>query len=185
MRHLNAAYRLKINTLVRSHIGIPIQSIIPMAFASNGVFHPSSLLFVDWFLCRGSHKPLLEPPALEKLKCLHAMTSAIVDSTASILSEHFVKFTHSLHHKSFPFVLSRGDAELTFARRGRRARSQLSTFGHSGAPPLVAAAGLSTYRPSDPLHPPIAAAVSSPSVNSRGPPRARVDYRELAAVGRR
>jgi len=48
-----------------------------------------------------------------------------------------------------------------------------------------AAAGLSTYRPSDPLHPPIAAAVSSPSVNSRGPPRARVDYRELAAVGRR
>lgn len=33
---------------------------------------------------------------------LHAMTSAIVDSTASILSEHFLKFTHSLHHESFP-----------------------------------------------------------------------------------
>jgi hypothetical protein len=128
MRHLNAAYRLKINTLVRSHIGIPLQSIIPMAFASNGVFHPSSLLFVDWFLCRGSHKPLLEPPALEKLKCLHAMTSAIVDSTASILSEHFVKFTHSLHHKSFPCVLSRGDAGLTFA-------AQLVILTHTPPPP--------------------------------------------------
>ena len=142
-----------INTLVRSHIGIPLQSIIPMAFASNGVFHPSSLLFVDWFLCRGAHKPLLEPPALEKLKCLHAMTSAIVDSTASILSEHFVKFIHSLHHKSFPFVLSQGDAEMTFSRRGRRARPHLSTVGHLGAPPFVASAGLSTHRPSDPLHP--------------------------------
>jgi hypothetical protein len=90
-----------------------------MAFASNGVFHPSALLFVDWFLCRGAQKPLMEPPAMEKLKCLHAMTSAIVDSTASLLSEHFLKFIHSLHHKSFPFVLSQGAAELTLRRYGR------------------------------------------------------------------
>jgi ribonuclease HI len=184
MCHLNTAYRLKIAALVRDHIGIPRQSIIPMAFASNGVFHPASLLFVDWFLCRGAHKPLMEPPAMEKLKCLHAMTSAIVDSTASLLSEHFLKFIHSLHHRSFPFVLSQGAAELTLMRHGRRARSNLAISGHFDVSPHVATAGPSTDRLPDSLLPSAVSAASSPSVNSRGTLRSRVNYKALATVGR-
>ena len=123
---------------------------------------------------------------MEKLKCLHAMTSAIVDSTASLLSEHFVKFIHSLHHKSFPFVLSQGAAELTSRPHGRGARSHVPNpvLGLPSVSSPVAVAGTSTNWLSD-LPPSLAAAAaSSPSVNSRGTPRARVDYRVLASVGR-
>jgi hypothetical protein len=103
MRRLNASYQLKISELVRDHIGFPRQSIIPIAFASNGVFHPSSLLFIDWFLCRGSRTPLAEPPSIEKLTVLHAMCSGISDSTSSLLSVHFSQFISHLHHQSvFP-----------------------------------------------------------------------------------
>ena len=91
-------------------------------------------MFVDWFLCRASQKPLTEPPSNEKLRMLHAMTSAIVDSTSSILSEHFFKFINHLHHLSFPYVLSQGAAELAASRRGKNARRQSSvgTLNDSG-----------------------------------------------------
>ncbi len=86
-----------------------------------------------------------------KLKCLHAMTSAIVDSAASLLSEHFLKFIHSLHHKSFkPFVLSQGAAELTLRRYGRGARSHLPNPGLLSVSFPVADAGTSTNWLSDP-----------------------------------
>ena len=125
-----------------------------MAFASNGVFHPTSLLFVDWFLCRASRQPLAEPPSNEKLKMLHAMTKAIVDSTASILSEHFSKFINQLHHASFPFVLSQGDAEVATARRGRGARHALSAGTLNGRTtdvqrPVAAFTGSNTHWPTD------------------------------------
>jgi hypothetical protein len=60
-----------------------------MAFSSNGVFHHSSLVFIDWFLCRASREPVKEPPAYEKLRVLHAMSASIVDQTATILTIHF------------------------------------------------------------------------------------------------
>ena len=52
-----------------------------MAFSSNGVFHPASLLFIDWFLCRASGVPVCEPHAIDKLRVLQAMmmSAAIVD----------------------------------------------------------------------------------------------------------
>ena len=192
MRHLNDAHRAKIAHLVRDHIGIPRQFIIPFAFASNGVFHPTALLFVDWFLCRASRKPLAEPPSNEKLKMLHAMTKAIVDSTASILSEHFSKFITQLHHASFPFVLSQGDAEVAATRRGRSARLSWSAGTLNGKTtdahrPVASFAGPNTHWPIAALHPLIPTPpVSSSSDSSRAPSRRRtaVDYRSLASVGR-
>ena len=193
MRHLNDAHRSKIAQLVRDHIGIPRQFIIPMAFASNGVFHPSALLFVDWFLCRASHNPLAEPPSNEKLKMLHAMTKAIVDSTSSILSEHFSKFITQLHHVSFPFVLSQGDAEVAAARRGRGARVAFPAGTLNGKtgdalPPVAPFTGLNTHWPFGAPHPfvPAPPLSSRSDESSRAPSRRRlaVDYRGLASVGR-
>ncbi len=70
MRHLEAAYQRKISVLVRDHVTIPRSRIIPMAFSSNGVIHPASSLFIDWFLCQASRVPVCEPPAIEMLKVL-------------------------------------------------------------------------------------------------------------------
>ena len=192
LKHLHASHRAKIAELVRDHIGIPRQSIIPIAFASNGVFHPSVLVFVDWFLCRASHKPLVEPPSNEKLKMLHAMTSAIVDSTSSILSEHFFKFINHLHHQSFPYVLSQGSAELAVQRRGKSLRRRLpvGTLNDSGGDTQLRFApntGSNTNWPSDPPH---SRALAMPPAPSSVPQRAlslrgnAVDYRALASVCR-
>lgn len=104
--HLNVSHRAKVTALIRDHEGIPKNSIIPMAFASNGVFHPAALAFIDWFLVRAARTPINEPPSIEKLKVLNAMSAAIVDQTASILTAHFSLFITSLHEKSFPMVLA-------------------------------------------------------------------------------
>jgi len=192
LKHLNASHRAKIAALIRDHIGIPRQSIIPIAFSSNGVFHPSVLVFVDWFLCRAAHKPLAEPPSNEKLRVFHAMTSAIVDSTASILSEHFFKFINHLHHQSFPFVLSQGSSELAASRRGKNARRRLrvGTLNDSSGdtqPRFAPDSGSNTHWPD---HPSLTQALVMPSSPSSVPQRAlslrgkAVDYRTLAAVGR-
>ncbi len=90
------------------------------AFAANGVFHPSSLVFIDWFLVRASHSPLSEPPSLENLQVLHAISSAIVDQTASILTTHFSKFTYAFYSREFPCVLPQGASTTVSSRRRLR-----------------------------------------------------------------
>jgi hypothetical protein len=117
MRHIEAAYQRKITVLVRDHVAIPPSHIIPMAFSSNGVIHPTSLLFIDWFLCQASRVPVCEPPAIEKLKVLQAMSSAIVDQSAAILTHHFSKFIHALHVIAFPSGLPPVQGYLGNARR--------------------------------------------------------------------
>ncbi len=117
MRHVEAAYQRKITDLVRDHVGVPRTSVIPIAFSSNCVFHPSSLLFIDFFLCRASAVPVSEPPAIEKLKVLQAMSSAIVDQSAAILTCHFSKFIHALHSSSFPLGLPPVQVPRRFGRR--------------------------------------------------------------------
>ena len=92
----------RFTALTRDHVGIPRSSIIPIAFSSNCVIHPASLLFIDFFLCRASRVPVSEPPAIEKLKVVQAMSSAIVDQSAAILTCHFSKFISSLHVSTFP-----------------------------------------------------------------------------------
>jgi hypothetical protein len=116
MRHIEAAYFRKITALTRDHVGIPRTSIIPIAFSSNCVIHPASLLFIDFFLCRASRVPVTEPPAIEKLKVVQAMSSAIVDQSAAILTCHFSKFIHSLHSSAFPLGLPLAQAPLKISR---------------------------------------------------------------------
>jgi hypothetical protein len=177
--------------LVRDHMGIPRQSVIPFAFASNGVFHPSSLLFVDWFLCRGSHVPLTEPPSIEKLKVLHAMCSGISDSTSSLLSEHFSRFISHLHHQSFPFVLSQGAEELAAKRRRRKAFTPFGAPGSFdwGSRPAVALPeshiSWSLARPSPGASSPAVARSHDCQVVVPARRVTTVDYRQLATVGRR
>ena len=77
---------------------------VPVVFAASGAFHPSSLVFIDWFLVRASHVPVSEPPFFEKLKVLQAISSAIVDQTASILATHFSKYIYDpaiVNHANF------------------------------------------------------------------------------------
>jgi hypothetical protein len=115
--NITAAYLAKINQYVRDHALLPRSSVIPIAFSSNGVFHPSSLVFIDWFLRRASREPVNEPPVFEKLKVLQAMSSAIVDQTATILRIHFSKFINELHLKAFPHVLAEGACASASSRR--------------------------------------------------------------------
>jgi hypothetical protein len=126
MDHLNRAHQAKISALVRDYGLIPRESVVPMAFASNGVFHPASLAFIDWFLCRASRVPISEPPSIEKLMVLQRMSSAIVDRTATIISSHFYNFITSLHEQSFPLVLAsaRQAPERLPGRRAHRVFSQ-------------------------------------------------------------
>jgi hypothetical protein len=116
MRHVEAAYFRKISALTRDHVGIPRTSIIPIAFSSNCVIHPASLLFIDFFLCRASRHPVTEPPAIEKLKVVQAMSSAIVDQSAAILTYHFSKFIHSLHASAFPLGLPSAQTSQRYSR---------------------------------------------------------------------
>ncbi len=102
MRHVEAAYQRKITSYVHDHVSFPVSHIIPIAFSSNGVFHSASLLFIDWFLCQASRVPVCEPPAIDKLRVLQAMSSAIVDQSAAILTCHFSKFIDALHVSAFP-----------------------------------------------------------------------------------
>lgn len=120
MSHINRAHRTKITEAARDHPTLPRSAIIPMVFASNGVFHPSSLVFLDWFLVRASHAPVSEPPSSEKLKVLQAISSAIVDQTASILTTHFAQYTHDSYARAFPCVLPRSVPDTTSSRRRKR-----------------------------------------------------------------
>jgi hypothetical protein len=145
--HLNASHRAKITALVRDHEGIPRTSIIPMAFASNGVFHPAALMFIDWFLVQAARTPINEPPAIEKLKVLNAMCAAIVDQTATILTSHFSQFITVLHNQSFPLVLASASQPLS-QRSSRRAlfpsqNAALSSLSQpvEPTPPIHAASG--------------------------------------------
>jgi hypothetical protein len=133
MTNINRAHRAKITEALRNHVHLPRSAIVPMAFAANGVFHPSSLVFIDWFLVRASHSPVSEPPSLEKLRVLQAISSAIVDQTASILTTHFSKFTYALHSREFPCVLSQGASTTVSSRRRLRrlGRCALSDTPHS------------------------------------------------------
>ena len=130
-----------------------------MAFASNGVFHPSALAFIDFFLCRASRVPVNEPPALEKLKVLQAMSCAIVDQTATILTSHFSTFTNALHARAFPLVLamSSRDNPRRPVRRPSRAscrNAALNSFSQSTEPALLFDAPENTSALGPPSTPP-------------------------------
>ena len=130
LRHLSRAHDGKINELVRSHIDIPRSSIIPFAFCSNGVIHHAALAFIDLFLCKASLIPINEPPSVEKMKVLHAISKAIVDQTATLISNHFSKFIHSLYNRSFPIA-----AALSSTPAPRRGLAWHAS--HSSAEPLT------------------------------------------------
>jgi hypothetical protein len=133
MLNINRAHRTKIMEATRDHPTLPRSAIIPMVFASNGVFHPSSLVFLDWFLVRASHAPVSEPPSFEKLRVLQAISSAIVDQTASILTTHFAKYTNDCYARAFPCILPRsGSAPDTTSSRRRHRR-----FGSVSRHPAV------------------------------------------------
>ncbi len=129
MRHVEAAYQRKITDYVHDHVSLPWSHVIPIAFSSNGVFHPASLLFIDWFLCQASRVPVSEPPAIEKLRVLQAMSSAIVDQSASILTCHFSKFINALHVSAFPMGVPSFQRAHKFARRVADRRSPSVALG--------------------------------------------------------
>jgi ribonuclease HI len=135
LRHLSRAHGEKINALVRSYINIPRSSIIPFAFSSNGVLHPAALAFVDWFLCKAARTPINEPPSIEKMKVLHAISKAIVDQTATLLTGHFSKFIHCLHNRTFP--INAALSSIPAPRRGYVCRSRQVSAG----PPSLTVSG--------------------------------------------
>jgi hypothetical protein len=158
MRHIEAAYQHKITNYVRDHVSFPVSHIIPIAFSSNGVFHPASLLFIDWFLCQASRVPVCEPPAIEKLRVLQAMSSAIVDQSAAILACHFSKFINALHVSAFPMGVPRLQHAHKLARRVADRRSPGLALGDTGGVlggALISCSQSSTPIPSDvPPNPP-------------------------------
>ena len=129
MRHIETAYQRKITNYVHDHVSFPLTHIIPIAFSSNGVFHPASLLFIDWFLCQASRVPVCEPPAIEKLRVLQAMSSAITDQSAALLTCHFSKFINALHVTAFPMGVPQLQHAHKLARRGAPRRSPSLALG--------------------------------------------------------
>jgi hypothetical protein len=116
LRHLSRAHTEKINELVRSHINISRSSIIPFAFSSDRVIHPAALAFIVLFLCKAARTPINVPPSVEKMKVLHAISKAIVDQTATLITGHFSKFIYSLYNRSF--TTAAAISSISAPRRG-------------------------------------------------------------------
>jgi hypothetical protein len=108
-----------------------------------------------------------EPPAIEKLKVLQAMSSAIVDQSAAILIGHFSKFIHALHVVAFPSGLPPVQSVRKNARRVALRRPVI------GAGADVSVADLNFCPQSSSLAPSLSASESLSSVIAASPSVAR------------
>jgi len=101
-KEVDQAHQKKVSELVRAHASVPPSKVIPFAFCASGYIHPATLLFIDRFLCTAASEPLSSAPSGEKLKFWHAVSGAIVEKTAHLLSAHFQRFVNTYHSTLFP-----------------------------------------------------------------------------------
>ncbi len=130
LNELNAAHAKKVAALLTCHSSLPRSNIVPFVFCANGLIHPSALVFLDWFLRTAPSVALVTAPSNEKLKFLHAISSAIAEKTASFLSVHFHRYISAHHTSLFPQFMHRipSSYSSTVRRRGRHRQSGLPSL---------------------------------------------------------
>ena len=102
LRDLNKAYNDKIRTYQDTHPTIPVSRIIPFVFTSNGILHPKTEEFMDWFICSAASQQLQSPPSNERISFRHAFLSALQDKTAFAITSCFEASVKELHMAMFP-----------------------------------------------------------------------------------
>ncbi len=111
--------------------------VIPFAFSASGYIHPATLLFIDRFICIAASPPLSAAPSSEKLKFWHAVSGAVVEKTAYLMSAHFNRFVNNYHTALFPHQMQQLQLDYAIPDRHRRRTRVLRQ--------VPAAADLSAY----------------------------------------
>jgi hypothetical protein len=60
LRQLDKKYDDKIKIYSDSHPTIPLSRIVPFVFTSDGILHPKTQEFMDWFICKAASVELIE-----------------------------------------------------------------------------------------------------------------------------
>ena len=81
-------------------------------------------MFIEHFLCTAASSPLSAAPSNEKLKFWHAVSGAILEKTAYLLSAHFHRFINTYHTALFPHAILQFHLDYSLPnRRFRRGRA--------------------------------------------------------------
>jgi hypothetical protein len=102
LRDLDKKYADKIKIYSDSHPTIPPSRIVPFVFTSDGVLHPKTEEFMDWFICKAASIELMEPPSNEKISFRHAFLSSLQDKTAFLITSCFETSLKEAHASMFP-----------------------------------------------------------------------------------
>jgi hypothetical protein len=76
--------------------------IVPFVFTSDGVLHPKTEEFMDWFICKAASTELMEPLSHEKISFRHAFLSSLQDKTAFLITARFETALKEAHASMFP-----------------------------------------------------------------------------------
>jgi hypothetical protein len=123
LRDFDKKYNDKVRTYSDSHPTMPLSRIIPFVFTSDGVLHPKTEEFMDWFICKAASEELREPPSKDKISFRHTFLSALQDKTAFTITSCFETHLKESHAALFPtanldlFNQSRLYAELPLEPR--------------------------------------------------------------------
>lgn len=102
LRELDKKYDDKVKIYSDSHPTIPRSRIVPFVFTSDGVLHPKTEEFMDWFICKAASTELQEAPSHEKISFRHAFLSSLQDKTASLITSRFETTLKEAHAAMFP-----------------------------------------------------------------------------------
>jgi hypothetical protein len=104
LRELDRKYDDKIKIYSDSHPTIPLSRIVPFVFTSDGILHPKTEEFMDWFLCKAASTELMEAPSHEKISFRHAFLSSLQDKTAFLITAQFEATLREAHSNLFPLT---------------------------------------------------------------------------------
>jgi hypothetical protein len=104
LRDLDKKHNDKVKLYLDSHPTIPPSRIIPFVFTSDGILHPKTEEFMDWFICKAASVELFEPPSHEKVSFRHAFLSSLQDKTSFILTSRFETSLREAHASLFPLA---------------------------------------------------------------------------------
>jgi hypothetical protein len=104
LRELDRKHNDKIKIYSDSHPTIPLSRIIPFVFTSDGILHPKTEEFMDWFVCKAASTELMEAPSHEKISFRHAFLSSLQDKTAFLITSQFEATLREAHSNLFPLA---------------------------------------------------------------------------------
>lgn len=149
LRELDKKYEEKVKIYTDSHPTIPISRIVPFVFTSDGVLHPKTEEFMDWFICKAASTELIEPPSHEKISFRHAFLASLQDKTAFLITSRFEQSLKEIHATLFPHA----QQELFHSVQYSEPLDRPSSFIESQPTPSPPPPHFSPPSPSHPLAP--------------------------------